>query len=251
MRPYEMNPGEVDLAAAEVIADIERKIEERCDLREHIAGALDRISSVRTAPVKKPLVGIVGEIYVRSNSFCNNYLIRYIEKCGGEAWLAPISEWFTYTAWFERYIAGISGKNIFSRIIVNQKTAWLLNRLHVYEELAEKYLHDRREPDIEDVLGEGARHLPVRFEGESILTVGRAVKFIEAGASLVVNCSPFGCMPGNITSSIFKSIQGMYNVPVISLFYDGESDINRIVGIYLDNIKKAGAVERQSATDTF
>ena len=39
---------------------------------------------------KKPLIGIVGEIFVRSHKFSNENLIRKIEELGGEAWLAPV-----------------------------------------------------------------------------------------------------------------------------------------------------------------
>ena len=42
------------------------------------------------------MIGIVGEIYIRSNRFSNEDVVRQIEKLGGEAWVAPISEWLLY-----------------------------------------------------------------------------------------------------------------------------------------------------------
>ncbi len=41
-------------------------------------------------------MGIVGEIYVRSNRFSNGNLIQKVEEFGGQAWLAPIGEWVSY-----------------------------------------------------------------------------------------------------------------------------------------------------------
>ena len=44
----------------------------------------------------KPLIGIVGEIFVRLNRFANENAIRKIEQFGGEAWIAPLTEWILY-----------------------------------------------------------------------------------------------------------------------------------------------------------
>ena len=38
----------------------------------------------------------MGEIYISSNRFSNNDLVRKIEEQGGAVWLAPISEWISY-----------------------------------------------------------------------------------------------------------------------------------------------------------
>ena len=38
----------------------------------------------------------MGEIYIRSNRFSNNDLVRKIEEQGGAVWLAPIGEWISY-----------------------------------------------------------------------------------------------------------------------------------------------------------
>ena len=45
---------------------------------------------------RRPLIGIVGEIFVRSNRFSNEDLIRKVEALGGEAYLAPVEEWIYY-----------------------------------------------------------------------------------------------------------------------------------------------------------
>ncbi len=42
------------------------------------------------------MIGVVGEIYIRSNRFSNEDVVRQIERLGGEAWVAPISEWLLY-----------------------------------------------------------------------------------------------------------------------------------------------------------
>jgi predicted nucleotide-binding protein (sugar kinase/HSP70/actin superfamily) len=104
--------------------------------------------------------------------------------------------------------------------------------------LAHKWMYDRYEPHIGDIISEGGKYLPINFEGEAILTVGRTVEFINNGAAMVVNCSPFSCMPGTITGLILQKIQSQTGVPIVSIFYDGESDLNKVLGIHLQQIRR-------------
>jgi len=238
LRPFEISEGEVDRVGEEVVSGLEKVIENRGDLLSATRKGLKRLSMIPVRVEHRPLVGVVGEIYVRNNAFCNNDLVRYIERNGGQAWLAPVSEWMMYTQWFERYDVGLNGRNVFKRMSVNIKTDYIMNRAAEFEHSMEEYITDRMEPSVDDILAVGKSYLPIKFEGEAILTIGRAVKFLEQGADMIVNCGPFGCMPGNITNSIFMGLQGEFGKPIISLFYDGESDVNRVVGVYLNNIRR-------------
>ncbi len=238
IRPYEVNKGETDIIIEEIISETESGIEKRYNLAEMTAIGLNKLSLIPVMPEKKPLVGIVGEIYVRSNLFCNNNVIRHIEAAGGEAWLSPMSEWVIYTAWMERYFNRINKSGIFRKLGIDIKTGYMINRMHSFEHSLQEHIPGRTEPPIERVLEAGRRFVPIEFEGEVILTIGRTIVFLEDGADMVVNCAPFGCMPGNITTSIFHNIQKEHKKPVLNLFYDGESDINRIISIYLNNVSK-------------
>ncbi len=236
-RPYEQRAGNIDATVEAILPALEKKIEGRENLIDATKAALDRLSAIPALYDRRPLVGIVGEIYVRSNPFCNNNVVRYIEKCGGEGWLSPMSEWVLYTSWMERYLARYQRKNFAQRLAVDMKTAYMFNRIHRFEEAMMEYLPGRTEPGIERVLSRGKEWVPLEFEGEVILTIGRTIVFLEDGADMVINCAPFGCMPGNITTSMFQKIQRDFGKPVINLFYDGECDVNRIIGVYLNNIK--------------
>jgi predicted CoA-substrate-specific enzyme activase len=237
IRPYELNKGETDNIVEKIVLELESGIEKKCNLVKMTAQALNKLSDIPVTFEKKPLVGIVGEIYVRSNLFCNNNVIRHIEAAGGEAWLSPMSEWVIYTAWMERYFNRVNRPGLLKKLGINIKTSYMINRMHSFEHALQEHITGRTEPPIERVLEAGKRYVPIEFEGEVILTIGRTIVFLEDGASMVVNCAPFGCMPGNITTSIFHNIQKKYNKPVINLFYDGESDVNRIISIYLSNLK--------------
>jgi len=237
VRPYEKKRGETDARAREALQELELAIERRSDCIAAARRALAVLDGVSITRDKKPLVGIVGEIYVRCNPFCNGNLVRSIESFGGEAWLAPVSEWILYTSWMERYFSKIHGRGFLERAVTGLKTKYMFRRMERFEREIAPALADRMEPHVERVIHEGARYLPLVFEGEAILTLGRAVRFLREGAAMVVNAAPFGCMPGNLTNALFQRIQRELGKPVLSLFYDGEKDINRIVGVYLRNLR--------------
>ena len=69
-----------------------------------------------------------------------------------------------------------------------------------------------------------------------MLTVGRAILFARQGAKMVINCAPFGCMPGTIATGIFGELQARLGIPILNQFYDGEGDLNKKIGSYLTNI---------------
>ncbi|MEJ2745039.1 MAG: acyl-CoA dehydratase activase-related protein, partial [bacterium] len=99
-RPYESVPGETDRAFEESLKLVEKGLERGGD---HVFAALetarDLFKEVRIdrGKVGKPVIGVVGEIYLRSNRFTNNNLVHLIESLGGEAWVAPVTEWVFYT----------------------------------------------------------------------------------------------------------------------------------------------------------
>ncbi len=205
------------------------------EMRNEFQGLIDP-----DAP-SKPLVGVVGEIYVRQNRFSNQDLITRIEAAGGEAWLAPISEWVLYTSYMEKWLA--RRRPWWQRIVTSLKDRFLEAEEHRLTALSMPLLHGRTEPSVGEVMAEGGRYFPFEFEGESILTVGRAVQFVKQGAAMVVNCAPFACMPGSMTGGILQAVQQQTGVPMLSLFYDGEGDINARLDTYLANIKAAAAGE--------
>jgi len=123
--------------------------------------------------------------------------------------------------------------------------------LHKVEEhimgLFSPILDDLNEPHIDEVIAEAERFTPFEFEGEAILTIGRAKIFSDQGASLVVNCAPFGCMPGRITSYLFHANPQFLSAPVVNLFFDGIGDIVSQVGIYLRSIGDMHGYESRMA----
>jgi predicted nucleotide-binding protein (sugar kinase/HSP70/actin superfamily) len=87
---------------------------------------------------------------------------------------------------------------------------------------------------------EGEKYFPVEFNAEAILSAGRASLFIERdGADMIVNVSPFTCMPGTITGAIFRQMSSQRGIPIVNMYYDGTVGINEKITTFLRNLKKS------------
>jgi len=243
-RPYERNRGETDRVAALERKRLEAVIETRGDLHAAVRGSIRRIAEVphRDGP-RKPLVGIVGEIYVRCNTFSNEDVVGAIERYGGEAWLTPMSEWIVYTAAMQNLSFKDGSANPLKKWVSLLKNQYIFWQEHKMYRAAGAFLADRREPDMQAMLAEGFGLLPAEFEGEAVLTLARTMAFARQGACLVVNCAPFGCMPGTLTTAMFRELAPRLGIPVVGMFYDGHGNLNSRLEVFLRNAVDAARPE--------
>ena len=97
VRPYEKNDGDSESLYRSYLDRVCRALsrrEETGPLLSQAGTEFDRIPL--NGAGRKPIIGIVGEIYIRSNRFSNEDLVRNLERLGCEVWLPPISEWLLY-----------------------------------------------------------------------------------------------------------------------------------------------------------
>ncbi len=248
VRPYEVNPGETDRVIKLQAEKLERVFEKKGgDWLGALDEALRQVLQVPRHGKPKPLVGIVGEIYVRCNVFANENVVEAVERFGGEAWLAPMTEWILYTVATQRISYRDRHMTPWARWWSELKNIYILHQEHLTVSVARKYIPDRLEPDIKDVIEDGRRYLPINFEGEALITIGRSVQFAKQGAAMVVNCAPFGCMPGTISTAVFRKLSPELGVPMVSMFYDGTGNQNQHLNVFLQNAVRApGREERQA-----
>ncbi len=169
---------------------------------------------------RKPLIGIVGEIFVRSNRFSNEELIKKVESLGGEAWLAPVEEWIYYVNLMGIRKALI--KKDLSAIIEFLLKKFFQKRIeHRFSRHFKGFLKTLKEPDTREILRKALPYLHDSFEGEAILSIGKSIDLIERGVSGIINAIPFGCMPGTVVTTLMHGISRDYGIPCISISYDG------------------------------
>jgi predicted nucleotide-binding protein (sugar kinase/HSP70/actin superfamily) len=242
VRPYEVTRGDTDAALEKWIVAAEAAFEGGSDLLEVIHRAGADFADIPTRDERRPLVGIVGEIYVRNNLFSNENVVRAVERAGGEAWSAPVSEWILFTA-SEDLRRFMTLPKSMSELLAHGgrilKSRWLQHVEHSFHQAMGAVLTDREEPPIQDTVTAGQHYLPFNVGGETILSLGRSVHFIRQGAALIVNVSPFSCMAGTVCASLFTRMERELQVPVVNLFYDGSGDENARLEVFLANLDGA------------
>jgi predicted CoA-substrate-specific enzyme activase len=188
---------------------------------------------------KRPLIGIVGEIFVRSNRFSNEDLVRKIEELGGEAYLAPVSEWIYYINLMA--LRRVLIKKDWSGMITLLSKRFFQKRIeHKFEQHFAGFLKNLQEPDTREVLDKARPYIHSSFEGEAILSIGKSIELIEKGASGIINAMPFGCMPGTIVSGLMRGLRREYATPCLSIPYDGTESLSTDIQLeaFMDQAKE-------------
>ena len=223
-RPYEKQKGQADRVYRAALERVTVAIEKRADLLPALRETYEDFSGIEINERTKPVIGVVGEIYVRSNRFSNENVVQQIEMLGGEAWVAPISEWLLYL-------------NATAKVSAKMNRSWkALLKAHLTGRVQHKderrflsgfngNLRSLHEPSIEQTLRAAKPYIHHSFEGEAVLSIGKAIDYINRGVSGIVNVMPFTCMPGTIASAVLKRVrEDHHNIPLLNIAYEGQGD---------------------------
>ena len=246
-RPCEVTKGSVDAAYEESLDDLCTTIENTPTappvqlraLHDSLVRSRDRF---RALPIHRdasmPLIGVVGEIFCRLNTFSNDDLIRRLEEYGGEAWLSDMAEWIWYTNTEHFRKLKLNGRMISKEALV----AWIRERVqhrdeHVLLEPFREEFAGYEEPDIRELLKHAEPYLPVDGAmGEMVLNVGKAVYLAKRGVDGIIDISPFTCMNGIVSEAIYPRLsRDLGGIPIRNFYFDGtQSDLDRDLGVYIE-----------------
>jgi len=228
-RPYEKEKGKTDLVYQDALREVCQAILDGDDLEESLRKSIEAFGRIGVNGVgTKPLIGIVGEIFVRLNRFANENVIRKIEQFGGEAWIAPLTEWILYinTIAKKRSLKKKSFSNLLKVFLTDY---YQKKDEHHLEKIFRGHLRNFGEPPTRSIFSNSKPYLDASFEGEAILSVGKTIDFAKRGASGVVNIMPFTCMPGTIVSTLLKRYrEENSNIPILNMTYDGQEQTNTL-----------------------
>ena len=228
-RPYEKERGETDQVYEESLKRVCEAILNGDNLEEALRKSIEGFNQIEVdGPGTKPLIGIVGEIFVRLNRFANENVIQKIEQFGGEAWIAPLTEWILYvnTIAQKRSLKNRSFSNLLKVFLTDY---YQKKDEHHLEKIFKNHLRNFGEPKTRSIFKRAKPYIDSSFEGEAILSVGKTIDFAKRGASGIVNIMPFTCMPGTIVSALLKRYQEENNnIPILNMAYDGQEQTNTL-----------------------
>lgn len=242
LRPYEAVPGSVN-AMHEKWQKVcisflsngypsRRKFKKLC--RDIIA---DFDTNIELLDVKKPRVGVVGEILVKFLPAANNHLVELLESEGAEAVVPDLLDFLNYCFYNQSFKV--------EKLGFAKKKAVLAN-------LGIRVLEWFRAPASEAF--ERSRHFtpPVHIEklgkmasgivslgnqtGEGWFLTGEMLELIHSGASNIVCTQPFACLPNHVVGKgVIKELRRLYpKANIVAIDYDpGASEVNQLNRIKL------------------
>jgi predicted nucleotide-binding protein (sugar kinase/HSP70/actin superfamily) len=230
-RPYEKSAGATDSLFSEYVARLADRVRRGEAFDDVLREATLKFKAlIDPDKPRSPLVGINGEIFLRSNKFSNNDLVRECEKAGLEVIVSPVGEWIKYTT--HRNIEdGIRERKLKKTAAGYLRQLW--QQRAEYSVAANfKELIDSREPSIKEIISFSSQYLSPKCGSEAVLSIGSGVEWMEnpefAG---VISVMPHGCMPGGIVAAMSEKFSAMYGKPWINLTYDGFLETNNLIKI--------------------
>ena len=182
--------------------------------------------------VKKPRVGVVGEILVKYHPNANNNLVEIIEAEGGEAVVPSFIDFFEYGMLNKQFnFKNLSGSR--KEMIFNSAA---LKAIEHYREYARKACRasKRFEPDhyIEETALNAENILSVGNQcGEGWLLTGEMVALINSGVKNILCLQPFACLPNHVTGKGMIKVLRSYDedANIVAIDYDpGASHVNQL-----------------------
>jgi predicted nucleotide-binding protein (sugar kinase/HSP70/actin superfamily) len=268
-RPYERTPGAVEALMADAVERMAAVIERTgatLDFAPMDALAAETAEKARDlmdpALPRRPKVGIVGEIYLRSHPGANQDLIRTIEALGGEVVNASLTEWFNFVTHLNRRDARLAWranlKNRDPKGMVRAGKQRLVTRLTMdWQVKRQQAAYAPALRDLDIATDHDVAHL------ESFLDDDRLYSFdigTEAGVSIagalayahdsfdgVINVFPFTCMPSTVCSAVLKPLLLKKNIPYLDSPHDGSHQPNRdiVMRTFMHQVKRRAELRRR------
>lgn len=253
VRPYELRPGITDSfiekAMQAVLIEIETQgtalnFKRIFDLIDDVAGTAKTF--IDTRQPRRPLIGIVGEIYVRTHPESNQNIVRVLEGFGGEVVVASIAEWINYVTYDKARdlkrnvkLAWLNGDLTAFRQNLSQLTATQIEKYYqLYRQKqgysrALKYLDIQKDHTIGLLEKRLDNNRLYNFDigTESGLSIGAALEQVHEGYDGVVNVYPFTCMPSAVCTAVLKPLLNKMRMPYLDAPYDGAIQPNREIAL--------------------
>jgi predicted CoA-substrate-specific enzyme activase len=168
-------------------------------------------ANLKAIPLKYPLskakvIALLGEIFVRKDTFSAQDLIERLEKREIIAKRAPMFEWLEYCDWnvengiFEAAF-DLKGKLEFKiRRILQSRFEKKIKSI-----LAKSELYTYELTEMNKIIEYGREFFDPRLTGEAILVAGTFFKDILHSTHGAIQIGPFACMPTRVTEAVLSA----------------------------------------------
>ena len=239
MRPYEVHAGQTDALVETWLMRLSDRIKKTYyfEFSGTVKKIIKEFDAVPVKKIKKPRVGVVGEILVKFHPDANNNLVSVLEKEGAEAVVPDMTDFINYCilddVYKHKYLSGS---------FKNRAVSWLasgyIERLRsIIRRALKKSKNFESYHTTKELASKASEIISVCNQtGEGWLLTAEMLELIEDGVNNIVCVQPFGCLPNHITGKgVMKELKKRYaDVNIAAVDYDpGASEVNQINRIKL------------------
>ena len=238
-RPYEKVKGSANALHEKwkKIAIESVKKANKKQFKKNIQNIVKEFDELELVDIKKPKVGIVGEILVKFMPLANNFIVELLEEEGAEAVCPDLIDFFMYSLYNANFKAEYLGKKK-SSAKINNFLIWFIER---YRKCANDALAagKRFHPTVPiQKLAEYASPIVScgNQTGEGWFLTGEMIELIKSGVPNIVCTQPFGCLPNHVVGKgVIKELRHQYpDSNIVAVDYDpGASEVNQLNRIKL------------------
>ena len=242
MRPYEIEKGSADALHEKwkkiCIEQLEKPGYHMGEFRKNLTHIIEEFDQLPIhEDMKKPRVGIVGEILVKFLPSANNYLVELLEAEGAEAVMPDLLDFFYYSFYNSNFKADYLGMSKKTKHMANIgiKAINFIRRPVV--KACEKSKHFTPPSDIRTLADMASPIVSLGNQtGEGWFLTGEMLELIHGGTNNIVCTQPFGCLPNHVVGKgVIKELRRQYPLSnIVAIDYDpGASEVNQLNRIKL------------------
>ena len=194
--------------------------------------------------LRKPRVGVVGEILVKYMPLANNHLVAVLEQEGAEAVVPDLIDFMNYCMYNLEYKHDYLGAKWTSSAASKASIAAIRMLRKPALDALEKSKRFEPPMPIEKVAELAKPFLSIGNQyGEGWFLTGEMVELICSGAPNIVCIQPFACLPNHVVGKgVIKALRKAYpESNIVAVDYDpGASEVNQLnrIKLMLSSAKK-------------
>jgi predicted CoA-substrate-specific enzyme activase len=207
------------------------------EFNEIVRNIIREFDKLELLNIKKPKVGVVGEILVKFHPTANNDIVGTLEKEGAEAVVPDLLDFFLYSCYDSNFKAKYLAKSRFTKNLCNIAIDYLESYRKVMKKELDRSVRFHTPSSIKDLANLASPILSIGNQsGEGWFLTAEMIELIESGASNIVCVQPFACLPNHVTGKgMIKALKTKYpSSNIVAIDYDpGASNVNQLNRIKL------------------
>ena len=241
MRPYEAVPGSVNEVHQKWIKKccefLGRKYMPFSTFKKMCVEMIEEFDAIPTLDIKKPRVGVVGEILVKFSPTANNHLVELLEAEGAEAVVPDLMDFMFYCFYNQLYKADNLGTSKKSAKISKMGIKIIERLRKPAAEAFAKSKHFIPPADIEETARNASEIVSIGNQtGEGWFLTGEMLELLHTDTPNIVCTQPFGCLPNHVVGKgVIKELRKRHpEANIVAIDYDpGASEVNQLNRIKL------------------